>query len=138
MGFFVPDRLRLAIGVLAEPSVLTELRLVVAKGISAWVTGSRCVFPFGLGEQAIGLACLFCEPRQVNFRFIPGDIGYRAIISAPTTVRGVRAAARRHAGVPFCEGYSGLADREWLADRDLVLRSFIVTALFARSPVSPS
>jgi len=55
IGGHLADYLRPISGVVTVPGKPLELLFIITEGESRLSTGSRCVLPFRLGQQAIGL-----------------------------------------------------------------------------------
>src|SRR5262249_50772929 len=82
----------------------------------------------GPGRQRVGWVGGFREPHYVALRVVPGWAGHGKL-RAPAVVRVVAAAALHHAGLPLLRRDRELRDREWLRDRDAMLRPFVVVAV---------
>ena len=92
--------------------------------------GAVGVFPFGLREQAVGLAGLFAQPLHILLRILPTDVDDRPLAPPPALVlRFVAAAASGDAGIPFGEGDFVFADGQRVSNADLVLRAFYLAVL---------
>ena len=95
---------------------------------------ARRVLPFGLGQQAVGLAGLLGQPADELLGIVPRHVDDGALAAAPVVVVGlVRAAVLGHARIPLREGHLIFAGRERLREGHLALRAFVrIAAPLAR------
>ena len=115
----------------AAVTVGVALADLVAPGIRRLRSGARCIFPFSLGEQPIGLAGHSGEPCHIALGVVPSDVDHRLPTAPPAAVADTRVAiAIGNTGVPIIERHLEFGHSEGLGERDLVLRTFVVVAAF--------
>jgi hypothetical protein len=112
----------------AKFSLLLAKRITFPQRIQSGSASSRCIFPFGFGQKAIGVAGFAREPLNVLFGVVPRNIDYGVLSRAPPLIAGgfvALTATRINAGIPFIKRNLVFTYRKRPCDSYLVSRLFV-------------